>query len=259
MIQAIGRETIRGVTHLLDTLAFFRRLSAKLYKRPRAGRKLVVRFTLEQIYFTAIESLPVLVFIALITGSMIIMQFAKHFSTLEGRAILGDLVVLLIIRELGPLFTALIVLLRSAVAATVETATMKVTGELEALELQGIDPLYLVGVPRLIGTTAAMLCLFIVFDIAAILGGYCIAWIATNMPLERFLEGVGQTISGIDIAVGIVKAALFGMTITVVSLYRGFSVAKAVTRVPIQTSKAAMESLLYCVFVNIAVSVVFYV
>lgn len=259
MIQAIGRHTIQGVDHLLNVLAFCHRITASVFKRPAAGKKLFVRFTFEEIYFTAVQALPVLILTALITGSMIIMQLAKRFATLEGRSILGDLVVLLVVRELGPVFTALIVILRSAVAVTAETSHMKVCGELDALELQGIDPLYLVGLPRLIGITVAMLCMFVVFDVVAIIGGYCVAWIATSMPMERFLEGIGKTISGTDITVGILKAALFGLTITVVCLYRGFRIKRAVTSIPMETSKAAIECLFYCLVVNVAISVVFYI
>jgi phospholipid/cholesterol/gamma-HCH transport system permease protein len=201
----------------------------------------------------------VLIFIALITGSTVIMQSSQRFATLGGQFILGDLLVLLVVCELGPLFTALIVILRSAVAVTAEISHMKVSGELDALELQGIDPLYLVGLPRVLGVTVAIFCMFIVFDIVAILGGYCVSWIATDMPMENFLAGIGKTVSGMDIAVGIVKATLFGLTISVVSLYRGFRIRKTVTEIPMETSKAAIECLLYCLFLNVVVSVVYYI
>jgi len=259
VIQAIGKQTIQSLDHFLNVLAFFHRIVAILIRRPKTGRKLFFRFALEEIYFTAVQALPVLIFIALITGSTTIMQFAQRFSTLEGRSILGDLMVLLVIRELGPLFTALIVILRSAVAVTAEISHMRVSGELDALELQGIDPLYLVGLPRILGVTVAVFCMFIVFDMVAIVGGYCVSWIATDMPMENFLETIGKTVSGMDIAVGIVKATLFGLTISVVSLYRGFRVRKAVTQIPVEISKAAIECFLYCLFINVVISVVYYV
>jgi phospholipid/cholesterol/gamma-HCH transport system permease protein len=259
VIQTIGRRTIQGLDHLLNVLAFSHRIAAILIRRPKTGRKLLFRFALEEFYFTAVQALPVLVFIALITGSTLIMQLAQRFASLEGRSILGDLMVLLVVRELGPLFTALIVILRSAVAVTAEISHMRVSGELDALELQGIDPLYLVGLPRILGVMVAVFCMFIVFDMVAILGGYCFSWIATDIPMENFLKGIGKTVSGMDIAVGTVKATLFGLTISIVSLYRGFSVRKTVTQIPMEISKAAIECLLYCLFVNVIISVVFYV
>ncbi len=258
LVRAIGRRTINSVDHMLDLFAFTSRILGLLLKRRQTGRKLVLKFTSEQIYYTAIQALPIVVFIALITGSMIIIQLTRQFGTVEGRYILGELIVILIVREMGPLFTALIVILRTAIAVTVETSYMSVSGELDALEMQGIDPVHIICLPRLIGITVAILCLFFVFDIVAILGGYAVAWTVTDVPLENFLQETGKSISGIDITVGVVKAVFFGFTVTVTSLYRGFHARKAFTEIPQETSKAAVECLLYCLFINIIISVIFY-
>ncbi|MBW1740347.1 MAG: ABC transporter permease [Deltaproteobacteria bacterium] len=258
LVQGIGKQTINSLNHLLDLFAFTNRIAGILFKRHKIGRKLFVKITFEQIYFTAIEALPIVLFIALITGSMIIIQLTKQFATVEGKYILGELIVILVVRELGPLFTALVVILRSAVALTVETSYMTVHGEMDALEMQGIDPVYIICLPRLIGITVAILCLFFIFDMVAILGGYGVAWTVTDIPVENFLEEVGRAISGIDITVGLVKALFFGLTITVTSLYRGFRVKKAITKIPPETSKSAIECFLYCLFINIIISVIFY-
>ena len=258
LVQAIGRRTINSVNHLLDLFAFTNRIAGILLTRHKTGRRIVLRFTSEQIYFTAIEALPIVVFIALITGSLIIMQLTRHFGTVEGRYVLGELIVILVVRELGPLFTALTVIMRSAVAVTVETSYMSVLGELDAIEMQGIDPLHILCVPRLIGITVAVFCLFFIFDMVAILGGYAIAWTVTGVQTENFLDEISKAISGIDITVGIVKAIFFGFTITVTCLYRGFRPKKAITEIPQETSKAAIECLLYCLFIDVIISVIFY-
>jgi phospholipid/cholesterol/gamma-HCH transport system permease protein len=259
LVRAIGRRTINSVNHMLDLFAFTSRISGLLLKRRQTGRKIVLKFTSEQIYYTAIQALPIVVFIALITGSMIIIQLTRQFGTVEGRYILGELIVILIVREMGPLFTALIVILRTAIAVTVETSYMSVSGELDALEMQGIDPVHIICLPRLIGITVAILCLFFVFDIVAILGGYAVAWTVTDVPVENFLREIGEALSAVDITVGIVKALFFGITVTVTSLYRGFHARKAFTEIPQETSKAAVECLLYCLFINIIISVIFYI
>jgi phospholipid/cholesterol/gamma-HCH transport system permease protein len=259
LVQAIGRRTINSVNHVLDLFAFTVRISSLLLRRHQPGKRIVLRFTAEQVYFTAVQALPIVLFISLISGSMIVIQLTRQFATVEGRYILGELIVILIVRELGPLFTALIVILRTAVAVTVETSYMTVLGELDALEMQGIDPVHVICLPRLIGITVAILCLFFVFDCVAILGGYAVAWTVTDIPVENFLQEIGKAVSGVDITVGIVKAVFFGFTITVTSLYRGFWQKEAITEIPPATSKAAIECLLYCVFINTIISVIFYV
>jgi phospholipid/cholesterol/gamma-HCH transport system permease protein len=258
-VQAIGRRTIIRANHLLDLFAFTSRVSGLLFRPTRIGRRIILKFTAEQIYFTAIEALPIVIFIALITGSMIVIQLTRQFSTVEGRYILGELIVILIVRELGPLFTALIVILRTAVAVTIETSYMSVLREIEALEMQGIDPIHVICLPRLIGITVAILCLFFVFDMVAILGGYAVAWTVTGVPVRNFLEELGKALSQTDITVGIVKGIFFGFAITGTSLYRGFHAEKAFTEIPQEASRAAIDCLMYCVFINVVISVIFYV
>ena len=98
LVRAIGRRTIHSVSHMLDLFAFTSRISGLLLRRHQTGRKIVLKFTSEQIYYTAIQALPIVVFIALITGSMIIIQLTRQFGTVEGRYILGELIVILIVR-----------------------------------------------------------------------------------------------------------------------------------------------------------------
>jgi phospholipid/cholesterol/gamma-HCH transport system permease protein len=92
----------------------------------------------------------VIVPIALLVGSAIIIQFAK----LSGQYDFGRISVLLIVREVGPIITAMIVILRTATAVTIEISYMRVLHELDALEMNGIDPIRIVCVPRIIGITS---------------------------------------------------------------------------------------------------------
>nr|HID58566.1 ABC transporter permease [Desulfobacterales bacterium] len=257
-ICALGRRTIDSLNHILDLFAFACKISSLLLMRNREGRSIVYHITIQQIYFTAVQALPIIFFISLIIGSMIVIQFSKQFGTVEGNYILGNLVVFLIVRELGPLITAIIVILRTAVAVTIEIGYMNVLHEMEAIEMMGIDPLYTVCLPRLIGITTAILCLFVIFDVVALIGGYLISWTFTDIPMEYFLPQIGKAITGTDLAVGIIKGLFFGYIITTVCLYQGFRIKNSITEIPPGTSRAAVECLLYCLFVNITISVIFY-
>lgn len=250
----IGRKTLEFVNHILNTFAFTYRILRLIFKRPVTGRVLVRRITLEQIYFTCVESLPIIIPIALIIGCILIIQFAK----VSGQYDLGKTTVLLIIRELGPIITAFLVILRSATAVTIEIGYMNTLHEIEAIEMAGIDPMLVICVPRLVGIVSAVLCLFIVFDLVSIIGGYVLIWTFTYIPIENFLPQIAKSISGTDIAVGIVKAICFGIIITVTSLNHGFGIKKQVTEIPVGTSRAALESVFYCLVSNIIISAIFY-
>lgn len=250
----IGHGTIIRVERFLDLCAFACRILRLLFRRPPHGGALVRLVIVDQIYFTAVEALMVVVPVALLIGTMLIIQFAEISSQYD----IGKISVLLIVRELGPILTALIVTLRSATAVTIETGYMSVLHEIDTIEMMGIDPLYVHALPRMIGITTAILCLFIIFDLVAILGGYALAWSLTELPLANFMVQIGKAINLSDILQGLVKGVLFGVVITTVSLHRGFSTRKQITQLPISTSKAAVECLFYCLVVSMLVSAAFY-
>ncbi len=250
----IGRKAIDSINHVLDLFAFTFRILAQVVKRPKTGRMLVDRIIIQQLHFTAVQALPVIIPIALLMGCLVIIQFAK----LSGQYDFGRISVLLIVRELGPIITALLVILRSATAVTIEISYMRVLHELDALEMAGIDPIHVVCVPRLVGITSALLGLFVVFDLVSILGGYAIVWTATNLPMGTFLHQIAKAITITDLAVGLIKALLFGIIITVTCLYRGFEMKHQITDVPVATSRSAIECFLYCLVINVFISVIFY-
>lgn len=254
MVGYIGKRTIESANHIINLLAFNYRMSLVFFHRPKEGRVLIRRIILEQIYFTAVQALVLIIPIALIMGSMLIIQFTR----VSGQYDLGKVMVLLIVRELGPVITAILVILRSATAVTTEISYMNVLKEIDAIEMAGIDPMRIVCLPRLIGITTAILCLFIVFDLVSILGGYATVWITTYVKMGNFLDQIGQAITATDIAVGIIKALCFGITITVTCLDHGFSPKKMVTEIPPATSRAAVECFFYCLVINVIISILFY-
>lgn len=250
----IGRKAISSFNHILSLFALTFRIFALIASRPREGRVFVRRIIVQQLYFTAVQALPVLIPIALLMGAMVIIQFAR----LSGQYDFGRISVLLIVRELGPIITALLVILRSATAVTIEVSYMRVLNELDAIEMIGIDPIQIVCLPRLIGITSAIMGLFVIFDLVSILGGYAIVWMSTHIPMSNFLHQIAKAITGTDILVGAIKAVLFGITITVTCLYRGFEMKQRITEVPVATSKSAIECFLYCLVVNVFISTLFY-
>ena len=250
----MGRQAEVRLNRYADQSAFLYRILRQIVVNPRVGRRLRIRIIVEQIYFTAVEALWMVIPIALLLGSMMILQF----SGIAAQHDLGKITVALLIREFGPLLTALIVTLRSATAMTIETGYMNVLREIEALELQGINPLDILYVPRMIGITVSMFCLITIFCVTSVLGGYAIAWALTTLPLQNFLSQIGKAITGLDIAVVALKALFFSVGITVIALHHGLSVKKGITEVPAATSRGAIACLIYCLAVNFILFAAFF-
>ncbi|BBO84390.1 ABC transporter permease [Desulfosarcina ovata subsp. sediminis] len=255
LIGVLGRSTIHSLNRLMDLCALTYRLLAISIQLPHTGRVLIKRVMVEQIYFTAVQALPVIIPVALIIGSLMIVQF----SQLSGQVDLGKLVVLLMLREIGPMITAIVVILRSATAVTIETSYMRVLNEIETLEMAGIDPMRTVCLPRLMGITSAVVSLVLVFDLTAIIGGYAVVRGVTGLPVEGFIQQIARGVEGTDIVVGLLKGFFFGITIAVTCLYHGLTRKSQITQVPVATSRAAMDCFFYCLVINIFISFIFYV
>jgi phospholipid/cholesterol/gamma-HCH transport system permease protein len=250
----IGRNTIEFVKYITGLCALFFRIIALIVDRPVEGRLIVWKTIIEQIYFTAVQALAIIVPLALLMGGMLIIQLSK----LSGDFEMGKVTVVIVIRELGPIITALLVTLRSATAVTIEIAYMNVFNEIEAIEMTGADPFRLICVPRFVGITTAVVGMVIVFDTVAIMGGNIAVWFFFETTINSFLSQIGRAISHIDIIVGLLKAVIFGISITVISLYHGFMGGRKVTFIPVSASKCAVQCFFCCIVENIIISAVFY-
>jgi phospholipid/cholesterol/gamma-HCH transport system permease protein len=250
----LGRQSIQRLNRYADQSALFYRILRQIVVNPRAGRRLRIRIVVEQIYFTAVEALWIVIPIALLIGSGMILQLSGVAAQYD----LGRITVVMLIREFGPLITALIVILRSATATTIETGYMNVLHEIEAMELQGMDPLDILSVPRMIGITVSMVCLITVFSVTSVLGGYAIAWTLTTLPLQNFLSQIGKAITALDFTFVALKALFFGMGITVISLHYGMTIEKGITEIPVAASRGAVACLFYCLAVNFILFAAFF-
>lgn len=250
----IGRKTINYINHLFNLLAFSAKLVGLIIKSPTRGGAVIKGGIVEQVYFTAVQALFLVVPLSLLLGGMMLVRFAEF----SGQIGIGKITIILIVREIGPILTAILVILRSATAVTIEISYMNVLNEIESLEMAGIDPMRFLSIPRFIGITLAIFCLFIVFDLVAILGGYGVIRLTTSIPIDNYLAEIANAVTVADIVVGIVKAVCFGIVVSVTSLYHGFEARKQITSIPQVTSNAAIECFIYCIIINVFISAIFY-
>jgi phospholipid/cholesterol/gamma-HCH transport system permease protein len=231
--------------------AFFYRILKTIFIKAGQGRRVIRKTIVQQIYFTAVEVLLLLGIIGVIFGALVIIQILAQLSRVGISEALGQFLVVIVIRELGPLIAAVIVILYSGTAMATEVGYMTVLGDIRAITMRGIDPIHLVAVPRLIGTTIAMVCLLIYFDVVALLGGFIVSWLLTGIPFYTFIMGVAASIGASDII-------FFAAIIVVICLYRGFQVGGEITRLPRAISKSAMDCFLGLLIIDLIISGIFY-
>lgn len=257
-VTRLGRWTLSHIEYILDLSALFYKALLVFFKRHSYGRKVVWKNTVKQILFTGVDGMPVIGTVSAVLGMVIIIQAYTLLPALGDAKLISSILVLVIVRELGPILTAFIVIGRSGTALATEIGNMKVSHEVDALKAMGIDPIRFLVAPRLFGMILSMIMLGIYFDVIGLLGGFLVAQLQISLPLDIFAKQLFEVMSLDDLIIGLAKNTFFGITIAVVSCYQGMQVQLARTEVPQKTTKAVVSSIFFCFFFNALLTAVFY-
>lgn len=227
----------------------------ELTRPAERGRQEALRVITRQILFTGVDALPVTSAIALMLGMIVITQAGTQLPKLGAGGLVGSIIVIVVIRELGPLVTALIIAGRSGTAIATELGNMSVNREVTALKLMGIPLQRFIVMPRMVGVVVAMFCLTVYFDLVAVLGGFLIANTQLTIPFEAFIEGITRALSLADVAFTAFKPLAFGAAVAAICCHHGLSVRASLTEVPQQTTKAMINSVTVCLVLDLLITV----
>jgi phospholipid/cholesterol/gamma-HCH transport system permease protein len=198
-------------------------LSVALAKINKA-KAVVWPLIFNQVQRAGIDLLPMVAFLAVALGSVVIGQtvFLLHQYGAENYA--GMVMVTVVVRELGPILAALLVLARVGTANVVELGTARAMGEVDALEALGIDPIHFLVVPRVIGLALSIFSLTVYLIMIALLSGYLFAFIegVPLLPGDYFRQLAGALLWQ-DFALLALKTFCFGTLIAIVTCYEGLA------------------------------------
>jgi len=178
---------------------------------------------IEQMEQIGVRSLGVAGITTLFTGMVMALQTAYSLPTLGIKYYIGSVVAKSLVRELGPVLTALIVGGRIGSGMTAEIGTMKVTEQIDALRSMAADPVKKLVVPKLAATLFMLPALTIIGDALGILGGLVVALLQLNLPASLYWNDVLSSLTLADVASGIGKAFFFGYFIAIVGCYNGLT------------------------------------
>jgi phospholipid/cholesterol/gamma-HCH transport system permease protein len=232
LLAALGRGTARWLAQVGALARFGFEAIGSLSSLPGAGRRVAGRVLLNQLRFTALEAVGLIVLLSGILSYLVISSSIAQLGKVGATELIGQLMVVAIVRQLGPLLTALAVVGRSGTAITAELATNTVLGEVRALEGMGIDPYHYLVLPRLFGCTLAVCILMVLFDAVSLAGGYLAAASIAGMSLPRYLGIVTRSLTTQDVALTLIKGVLFGAVIGLLPSYHGLAVRRGPTEIP---------------------------
>ncbi len=233
--------------------AIFESFKSLKYLRFRSIYNIIIN----QTRFTGIDALPVVIIIALILGGTVIIQAMTNLPKFGVEDFIGNLLVIIIAREMGPLATALIVIIRSGTAIATEISVQKWSKEILAMELIGIDTKLFIVFPRIIASIISIASLIIIFIVIAFFGGYLLSLTVIYIPISVFAQSIIDAFKFIDIASAMIKSIIFGITIPLISCYYGF-MPQSKFEIPIYVSKAVTRTLFISIIANVLVSMIFY-
>ncbi len=212
----------------------------------------IFRDMAKQIYFTSVRGVYILIFVGLMMGMELILNTQQLSQMLKVplEEYLGSLLATVVVRELSPVIAALFVLIHSGGAIVSEIGIMSVNGEIEALQIMGIDPYRYLGVPRFWALTISVICLNFLVTFCAVASGYLFSQIYTDISWYNFLHAFSNSLQLLDLGVSFLKAAVFGMVISTVAIYAGFESQGDMGEVAKKTAEGALWSLWLCGFMD---------
>jgi phospholipid/cholesterol/gamma-HCH transport system permease protein len=198
-----------------------------------------------------VRLLPMFLFLAAALGLVVIGQTVSWLTRVGAIQYLGTVMVVVVVRELGPLLTAMVVLARVGTANVVELGTARALGEVEALEALGIDPVHYLVVPRVLGMATSMFALTVYMILGALVSGYLWAFLqdVPLLPSEYFRQFAGA-LGWMDFLLLGLKTTSFGGIIALVTSYHGLAQPLRLEEVSAATVSAVTQSVVACVVLD---------
>ncbi|MFH1767921.1 MAG: ABC transporter permease [Candidatus Omnitrophota bacterium] len=209
---------------------FIRDILLGVFTKRRAPRDLI-----REMVFIGIDSLALVSLISFFIGIIIAFQTAYQLRMFSSEIYIASLVALSLTRELGPVLGSLIVAARSGASITAQLGAMKISEQIDALDVMGVDPINYLVVPKFISLIISMPLLVIYADFLGILGGYLVGALKFGIPFNFYFKMTFDALVYKDIVSGLVKSVCFGAIIAFISCFEGFrpfsssDVAKGVT------------------------------
>ncbi|MHA1558866.1 MAG: MlaE family ABC transporter permease [Alphaproteobacteria bacterium] len=245
VLSNIGRVIICFTTHC-GRIGFFAYNTLRYCFQPPWYWRQLYHQLMQIGYF----SLPVVGMTAIFTGMVLALQSYTGFSRFSAESAIATVVVLSVVRELGPVLAGLMVAGRIGAAMAAEIGTMRVTEQIDALSTLSTNPFQYLVVPRIIAGIIVLPILVIIADIIGVLGGYLVGVYKLDFNPAGYLQQTWKYLETEDVVSGLIKAAVFGFIIALMGCYHGYNSGRGAEGVGRATTNAVVTSSILILFLN---------
>ncbi len=247
------QRNVGGVWYLfVDVASWIGR--ALTSRRIRLGRVAIV----SQVVRLGARAIGIVMLLSMAIGAILALQMEPPLRDFGQTDKIANIVGVAVLRELGPLISAVILTGFAGAAVAAEVGTMVVGEEIEALEAHALNPVRFLVVPRVLATTFSLVCLTVLADIVAIASGMFVSVYVHNVPAVQYWDNTLVQCEAKDLLTGLVKAAVFGMLIGLISCYNGLRVTGGAAGVGRATTATVVASVVSVIFADLIFTTIFF-
>lgn len=249
IVEQIGREAAKQIAYTKKILGFLGDCGAALVQS--IGRRGVIRWgeVLNVATEAGANAVPIVMLIGFLMGVIIAFEIGLVAQQFGAVIFVVDGVGVAMLRELGALMTAIVFAGRTGAAFAAQIGTQKVNEEVNAIMTFGLDPVHFLVLPRLLAAALVVPLLTVLADVVGIFGG-ALVLVSFNIGFVQFYNQLLGAVGAEDFIVGIVKAAVFGLTIAAIGCERGLATGAGATSVGLSATSAVVTSIVWIVVLD---------
>jgi phospholipid/cholesterol/gamma-HCH transport system permease protein len=256
-VEQIGRATITIWNDMVVLIIFVGQLCSALARAARRPRLVRWKDALVTAELAGVNALPIISLLGFLLGLIMAFQSAIPMRQFGADIYVANLIGLSMLRELGPLLTAIILAGRSGSAFAAELGTMKVSEELDALTTMGLEPVGFLVVPRVIAAVAMTPLLAVFAGLLGLIGG-AVVMLSLGFPLVTYVIQVKSAVTVGDMVGGLGKSFVFGIVVAAIGCLRGLQTKSGASAVGESTTRAVVSGLVLITVVDGIFAVIFY-
>jgi phospholipid/cholesterol/gamma-HCH transport system permease protein len=237
LVEPLGEASIQLLTFVGEVWMLLADVGRRLCKRPIEWEE-----TFNQMAFIGVASVPIVVLTGFFSGAVFSLYFSQFLSSYGATYLVGASVGLTVTRELGPVFTGIMVAARCGSAMAAQIGTMAVTEQIDALRMLSVNPTNYLVIPRLLAGLLMLPVLALVCIWSGIVGGLLIGE-AEGVPSAVFMHSINQYVAPTDFIYGCLKTPVFGVIITVVACQQGLRTTQGAVGVGRATTNTVVISM----------------
>jgi len=255
--EKIGKYTLNLLADIKVFTTFIGHLFSAMFMLLRHPRQIRLKEITYHAYESGFSALMIVGLTAFLVGMVVAYQGAVELAKFGADIFIVDTVAISVVRELGPMITAIVIAGRSGSAYTAEIGAMKITEEISAMRTMGFDPYYFLVIPRVLALMISLPLLIFFADMIGIAGGMFAAKVQLGLSLTQFTDRLYEVLEVKHYLLGLIKAPVFAFVIAAIGCYRGFQVSDNTESIGLQTTASVVNSIFMVIAFDALFSVIY--